>query len=305
VKAQVVNGGQTIRAIHRAKQKGALKDDVWVPARAITSSSDKDFANSVAVNLNNQNQVGTGFLRSVDPRVVQLDHALASRGWYLERREGELKNATPEEITAIEKRIGHSLDARTIRLKDGAQAYTATFYGQPELAKKNPKKIFLSVDDGGSFEKIFSSDMTAEKMIVAHEIKLFVEEFVKQFSIIRRKTQAADNLCVAYEPVLGKNLSALHSEVIHQVLAQCSLFLCGTIFKDLVEMQKMDFRSIPAFLAQNGSTLMQEHLLHTINYAKANKDKADKSWPVLLKSNTFFTYIVAYLQGIRQGTGKQ
>jgi AIPR protein len=155
VKAQVVNGGQTIRAIHRAKQKGALKDDVWVPARAITSSSDKDFANSVAVNLNNQNQVGTGFLRSVDPRVVQLDHALASRGWYLERREGELKNATPEEITAIEKRIGRSLDARTIRLKDGAQAYTATFYGQPELAKKNPKKIFLSVDDGGSFEKIF------------------------------------------------------------------------------------------------------------------------------------------------------
>jgi AIPR protein len=79
-RSQVVNGGQTIRALHRAKQKGSLKGDVWVPARAITSSGDRDFANNVAVNQNNQNQVGTGFLRSVDPRVVQLDHALEPLG---------------------------------------------------------------------------------------------------------------------------------------------------------------------------------------------------------------------------------
>src|SRR5438045_9355748 len=120
-----------------------------VPARAITSSGDKDFANNVAVNQNNQNPVGTGFLRSNDQRVVQLDHALASRGWYLERREGELKASTPDEKAAIEQRIGRTLEGRVIRLKEGAQAYTATFYGQPEIAKKNPKKIFLSVSDGG------------------------------------------------------------------------------------------------------------------------------------------------------------
>ena len=148
-KAQIVNGGQTIRALYRASQKGSLKADVVVPARAITSSSDKDFANNVAVNQNNQNQVGAGFLRSNDQFVVQLDHALASLGWYLERREGELKTATSEEQAAIQRRIGHTLDGRIIRLKEGAQAYTATFYGQPEIAKKNVKKIFLSVDDGG------------------------------------------------------------------------------------------------------------------------------------------------------------
>jgi len=79
-KAQVVNGGQTIRALHRASLKGFLKADVIVPARAITSSGDKDFANNVAVNQNNQNQVGAGFLRSNDQFVVQLDHALASLG---------------------------------------------------------------------------------------------------------------------------------------------------------------------------------------------------------------------------------
>ena len=61
-----------------------------VPLRAITNSRDKDFALNVAVNQNNQNQMGTGFLRSNDARVVQLDYALASLGWYLERRKGEL-----------------------------------------------------------------------------------------------------------------------------------------------------------------------------------------------------------------------
>lgn len=299
-KAQVVNGGQTIRSLHRAKEKGALKDDVLVPARAITSSGDKDFANNVAVNQNNQNQVRTGFLRSNDQRVVQLDHALASLGWYLERREGELKNATAEERAAIQQRIGRPLDDRTIRLKDGAQAYTATFYGQPEIAKKNPKKIFLSVEDGGSYERIFSPEMTAEKMIIAHEIKTFVDDFVRTFSAIRRKAQASDNLEVAYEPFLGAELAAQHSDI-QQVMPQCSLFLCGTIFKDLHDLRKENPSSIPKTLNENGSLLIQEHLKYIIDYAKSNKDKADKSWPVLLKSNAFFLYITAYLAGKRSG----
>jgi hypothetical protein len=85
-KTQVVNGGQTIRALHRARQKGLLKDDVLVPVRVITSRGDKDFASNVTVNQNSQNQMGTGFLRSNDPRVIQLEHSLASRGWYLNDR---------------------------------------------------------------------------------------------------------------------------------------------------------------------------------------------------------------------------
>ena len=71
------------------QSEGKLRDDVLVAIRVITSSGDKGFASNVAVNQNNQNQMGTGFLRSNDPRIVQLDSALASRGWHLERREGD------------------------------------------------------------------------------------------------------------------------------------------------------------------------------------------------------------------------
>ena len=299
-KAQVVNGGQTIRALHRSMKRGLLKADVLVPARVITSSGDKDFANNVAVNQNNQNPMGAEFLRSNDQRVVQLDYALASLGWYLERRDGELSNATPEEKTAIETRIGHVLDGRTIRLKEGAQAYTATFYGQPEVAKKNPAKIFLSVSDGGNYERIFSADLTAEKMIIAHTIKTFVDDFVRKFSSIRRKLQASDNMVVAYEPLLGHELANDYKDQIHQVLPQCALFVCGTIYKDLVDFQKKDPSEIPTILSKEGHTLIQSHLLNILNYAKSNKSKADKSWPVLLKSNAFFSYICAYLEGVRK-----
>jgi hypothetical protein len=300
-KAQVVNGGQTIRALYRAYQRGSLKPDVLVPARAITSSGDKEFANNVAVNQNNQNQVGTGFLRSNDQRVVQLDHALASLGWHLERREGELKSLTDSERAAIQRRIGHPLEGRVIRLKDGAQAYSATFYGQPELAKKNVKKIFLSVEDGGHYERIFSTDMTAEKMIIAHDLKRCVDEFVRKFTSNRRKAQASGDIKAIYEPILGKALSERHSDVIHQVMPQCSLFLCGTIYKDLVEIQRKDPKTITAILESEGVVLIRSHLLHIIDYAKDNKDKADKSWPVLLKSNTFFNHITAYLAGVAKG----
>jgi hypothetical protein len=192
------------------------------------------------------------------------------------------------------------LEGRIIRLKDGAQAYTATFYGQPEVAKKNPKRIFLSTEDGGNYERIFSADLTAEKMIIAFQIKTFVDDFVRRFSAIRRKVQASDDIKAAYRPVLGEQLAAQHSDVIHQVMAQCSLFLCGTLFKDLVELQGKDPSAIPEELQKVGSSLIQEHLLYILDYARKNKDKADRSWPVLLKSNQFFVFITAYLAGIRK-----
>ena len=280
-------------------ERKILDSGVLVLARAITSSGDKDFANNVAVNQNNQNKIGIGFLRSNDQRVVQLAHALASRGYYLERRQGELKSLTDQEKEAIRRRIGHqSLEARTIKLKEGAQAYTATFYQQPEIAKKNPKKIFLSTEDGGQFERIFSTDMTAEKVIIAHEIKTFVDSFVRRFAGIRRRLQAPDEVEAAYAPVIGATLSAFPD--VRQVIPQCSLFICGTVYRDLVEFQGNAPSAIPTILEQHGEALIREHLGLVVEYATNNKADADQSWPTLLKSHTFFNSITAYLSGFRK-----
>jgi hypothetical protein len=131
---------------------------------------------------------------------------------------------TPGERAEVEHRIGRSLEGQCIRLKEGAQAYTSTFYGQPEIAKKNVKKIFLSAYDGGYYERIFSVDMRAEKVVIAHQLRAFVDEFVRDFAAARRKFQAGDE--AGYEFVLGKGLATRHSDVIHQVMPQCALFVC-------------------------------------------------------------------------------
>ncbi len=153
-KFQVVNGGQTIRMLHRALEAGQLRAAVLVPVRVIASQGDKEFANNVAVNLNNQNRMEPSFLRSNDPSVVQLAAVLDSKGWYFERRENEVKGMEPTERAAIEARIGGSLDERLIRMKEGMQAYVATYMRNPELGKRNPKLIFLSGEDGGMFDRV-------------------------------------------------------------------------------------------------------------------------------------------------------
>jgi len=305
-KAQVVNGGQTVRSLYRAKSRGALKQGVLVPVRVITSSGDKEFGNNVAVNQNNQNQMGPEFLRSNDPRVIQLSHELASHGWYLERREGEVSFSTPAERGAIEQRIGAKLDGRMIRLRDGSQAYTATWFGNPELAKKNVKKIFASVTDGGSFEKIFSKDMTAEKVIIAHRLRSKLDDFVKRFGKTKRRRERATDWKAEYELILGDYLVKNYQpQAIDQVVPQCAVFVCGTIFRDFVIFQKQDPATLPECLDKQGDELIREHLFFIIRFADENPGKAAQSWPSLLKSNTFFNHVTGYIQGVRQGSPRQ
>lgn len=304
-KAQVVNGGQTIRALAKARGDGELKSNVLVPVRVITSSGNKEFASNVAVNQNNQNQMRTGFLRSNDPRIVQLGYSLESSGWYLERREGELGTLNESEIAVILQRIRrpHPIEQWVIKLKDGIQAYVATFGLQPELAKKNPAKMFLSATDGGIFDSIFSSALTAEKMIVAHQIKCYVDEFVKQFMTRkRRRDRVAEEVWKKeYRDYLGDAVVDAFIGDIDQVVPQCAVFVCGTVYQDLADFQNVPVNEIVNRLTTDGQSLIRSHLYYIMEFIKQKPDQKNKSWPTLLKSSTFFEKITAYIRGLRVG----
>jgi hypothetical protein len=301
-RAQVVNGGQTIRALHQAFADGSLKDDVLVPIRAVTSSGNKEFGSDVAVNQNNQNQMKPGFLRSNDPRVVQLSNALMSIGWYFERRENEAKELTGAELAGVEHRLGRSLDRHVITLQEGSQAYVATFFRHPELAKKDPKKIFLSVEDGGYFERIFSSEITAQKMVTAHQIKQYVDDFVKRFGSIKRKrARHADGWEVEYRILLGDQLFSSHLDRIDQVVPTSGFFLCATLFREYVDILKLGPDSLIDELSEIADVKISEHLCRILDYAKSNPGEANRSWPTLLKSNRFFQGFISYLTGVHAG----
>jgi hypothetical protein len=296
---QVVNGGQTIRVLHAAYADRTLRPEVVVPVRVITSQGDKSFASNVAVNLNNQNRIEPSFLRSNDPRVLQLSSALGSLGWYLERRENEVNSLTANEKTAIETRIGRKLEGSVIPLKPASQAYVATFLRQPELAKKNPKRIFLGSNDGGSFEKVFSADLTAEKFISASKLAHAVDELIRQFMTRKRRKERVADWQADYAIVLGKELVIESGTVIDQMVPQCGVFLCALAFEETVRIRGRSIDDLLATLAKGDNSLFQRLLVVVARYANTHPALA-KSWPTLLKSQQFFDNVAAYLKGLAE-----
>jgi hypothetical protein len=300
-KGQIVNGGQTIRVLHGSYRENTLKKDVLVPVRVITSQGDKEFGNNVAANLNNQTRLGSSFLRSNDPRVIQLANSLASLGWYLERREDEVKQLTDSEKESIEQRIGYALGCRVIGIKEGTQAYVSTFFRQPELAKKNVKRMFLGAQDGGYFERIFSEALSAETFVLAQQIKWHVDDFVKQFMTRKRRKARVEDWYEDYKELLGEDLMNAHKDVIDQVIPQSSIFLSAILFEERVKILDGTPEDLLRELDRGVRPMI--HKLHlVIDYAKANPQIANKSWPTLLKSQPFFENVVSYLKGKRSST---
>jgi hypothetical protein len=273
-----------------------------VPVRVITSQGDKEFASNVAVNLNNQNRIEPSFLRSNEPRVVQLANALASMGWYLERREEEVDSLTGAERTLIENQIGGSLENRVIRLKEGAQAYVATYLRLPELAKKNPRKIFLSSNDGGYFERVFGPDLTAEKFLQANKLAKLIDDYVRQFMTRKRRKERVPDWRADYKSLLGDDLVQAHGSIIDQVVPQCAVFLTALIFDIYVVEGKRPINDLIEEL--NGRfDLPNNMLLCLINFANHDAS-ALKSWPTLLKSQAFFDRAAAHIKRLEAEKSK-
>jgi hypothetical protein len=202
-------------------------------------------------------------------------------------------------VAAIERRIGQPLADRVIRFKEGSQWYVATFYGNPELAKKNSKKIFTSVEDGGFFERIFNSELTAEKLLIAHQLKSAIDDFIRQFNTRKRRRDRVPDWRADYSEVLGDSLVQKHGAAIDQFMPQCAVFLCGTIFKDYKDLLGKDPSTLPVYMEINGHNAILEHIGYILDCAQKNADVADKYWPTLLKSNSFFNSAVNYIQGVR------
>jgi hypothetical protein len=298
-RAQIVNGGQTVRVLSRTKKANALKKDVLVPVRVITSQGDRQFASDVAVNLNNQNRIESSFLRSNEPRVVQLALAMESLGWYLERRENEVENLTEAEKKAIELRVGASLENRMVTLREGTQAYVATYFRQPELAKKNPKRMFLGAQDGGVFERVFGQDITAEKMIAAFRLKRVTDRFVSNFLSLKRRKErnTLDDWRKEYKALLGQTLVDDFADTLDQAIPQSAVFLSALVFEEHVRLKSEPFSSLLSQLESGDLGPLQQGLFTILTFSKNNEGSANKSWPTLLKSQSLFENVSSFRKG--------
>jgi hypothetical protein len=288
---QVVNGGQTMRILHRCYNQGTLQQDVHAIVRVITTGKDKQFASNVAVNLNNQTRVDNTFLRSNDPRIVQLLHSLSTLGYYLERRAGEIDAMLPEELQALENKFGSPFSKRVIPLKDGMQAYVATYYGEPQLAKKDPAKIFT--DEGGSFSRILQSDLTAEKFRDAYRLSRLVSAQVDRFKILKRKRYSDDaERKTASVTEIGTFVDSVFSEL-DLAIPQISVFGMALLFE---KNKAAGVDGLKEFVdkASIDPTPIWRCFVELVSARSALG--TEQSWPTLLKSGTFYRDAAAHLR---------
>jgi len=287
---QIVNGGQTIRILHKCMRNGSLQAEVHAAVRVITTSKNKEFASNVAVNLNNQTRVDNTFLRSNDPRIVQLFHGLSALGFYLERRAGEIEAMLPDEIAELEARYGSPISHNVIPLKDGMQAYVATFYGDPQLAKKDPAKIFT--DDGGSFSKVLQSGLTAEQLQIAYNLSRLVANQVDAFKKLKRK-HYADNSerKAAYAANFGVATTAQFADL-DVAIPQITVFGLSLLYEKYVQTRGCNPAKVLS-VVKSRPDLIWESFSELI--ATKHELALDKSWPTLLKSGSFFRDAVAHL----------
>ena len=281
---QIVNGGQTIRILNRCFREGKLQPDVHAAIRVITTGKDKEFASNVAVNLNNQTRVDNTFLRSNDPRIVQLYHSLATLGFYLERRAGEILAMIPSEIQELEKRFGSPLSEKVIPLKDGMQAFVATYFEDPQLAKKDPSKIFM--DDTGIFSRVLQADLTAEKFRDAFILSQLVAKQVDRFKRIKRKRfNLEEDRRKAYATEIGSFLGPVFPEL-DAAIPQMTVFGLAVLYHSAKYSGEPD--PLPALIGKirHDPNIIWKAFVDLITVKQVRK--LDKSWPTLLKSGSFF-----------------
>lgn len=297
---QVVNGGQTMRILHRCYEQKRLKSDVHAVVRVITTGKDKQFASNVAVNLNNQTRVDNTFLRSNDPRIVQLLHSLSALGYFLERRAGEVDAMLPEEFKELEGKFGSPLIKHVIPLKDGMQAYVATYFRDPQLAKKDPAKIFT--DDGGSFSKILQSDLTAEKFRDSYELSKLVSAQVDRFKLLKRKRYANENERKhTYIQEFGSIVEPVFFEL-DLAIPQITVFGLSLIFERYLRSGASDLKGLVNLINKDPSIIWRS-FTDLISTRKALG--RELSWPTLLKSGQFFRDALTHLcqaEGASTGT---
>lgn len=147
---QVVNGGQTLRSIHRFNQSDKenmvnklAKAHILVRFLRI---NDENLRNKIGEFTNSQNAISLSDLRSLRSEQIQLEQFLETNGILYLRKKGDFKDSKSYKYTIGKERLG--------------QLLLSTMSGRPEIATNKKREIFDSLYDELfiSNDKLLSED---------------------------------------------------------------------------------------------------------------------------------------------------
>lgn len=273
---QIVNGGQTIRQIYAAWNDGKLRNGVKVLLRVISIGDNKEFAGNVAVNLNNQTVVKSSFLKSNHPFFIQMQHALLPMGWYLERKQGDWENLSPTERADLLGKI--TSENKIIQMQTGCQSYCAVYLQDIDLAKKNPKFIFLPKRSGGKFEDVATSHFTPTRLVHSISILKAIDSVHTQIKQLRNLSPAKRQ---AELKKILRTTSQIKFDEIRPMISQAGLFVAGLVGHQLGS----EFSALP------NQVQLEKLIAKALTRTLSAGENRGGSWATLLKSQIFFEQV--------------
>lgn len=152
---QIVNGCQTIHALHEAiKENPDCLNDTDLLVR-IYETKNQQLVSSISEYTNSQNPVASRDLRSKDYMQRKIEADLATFDFYYDRKKGLYAEQPKQRVIDAEK---------------AAQAVMAFILGKPAEAKDEKRLIFSD-----RYDEIFSDSLTAEQLLVSYLLYKDVE----------------------------------------------------------------------------------------------------------------------------------
>jgi hypothetical protein len=168
---QIINGAQTVYAIHSAYKKASprerarMDNEISISLRLLKSGG-KDFELQVTRYTNSQNPISDREFHANDEVQIRLQkESFKTKFWY-EKRQDEFRGKVPEGIKVISNEIF-------------AKAYVA--YELEDSISNEPNLNFVSNKDhpNGLYEKIFNERTNFENLLCSITITALIEDFLK------------------------------------------------------------------------------------------------------------------------------
>jgi hypothetical protein len=153
---QVVNGGQTLHALHEAYNENPAKIEAVDLLCRIYETTSAELSSKIAEHTNTQTPVKTRDIRSIDIVQIKLEQEFFALGLFYERKKNQ-----------------HSKQPKLKRIDAEKCGQVAlAFYLDLPLQAKNKKQLIF----GEKYEELFSDDTTANKLLLPLRLFDQIEE---------------------------------------------------------------------------------------------------------------------------------
>lgn len=157
---QIVNGSQTIHALHEAYMVNSDKFNNIELLLRIYETHKEELTIKIAEYTNSQNPVSSRDIRSVDVTQLKLAKELEILGYFYERKKGQYFG---------------KLKSKRIDAEKAGQALTAFFNKLPAEAKNDKKSIFSQ-----KYDDVFTDEITSDSILLATRLFNEIESRKKQ-----------------------------------------------------------------------------------------------------------------------------